>query len=372
MKADLLIRGIRLLRQKKYGETIRLLEPNVLLYRDSFRYHYILAVACLYSGDFGGALTYFKKTRELKPRDPQSLLGFAVLHMRRRETDRALDLYLETLDIDPNNKIAKKALKVIRKYAGTDDLSDWVDAGRYASLFPPPPKAPFKPASLVPPAICLLVAGIVVYGALIGFNIVEAPFKTPFQANTDRRGWLASSLDQAERRDPVTTGGVYRYILTRNQVLDMYEQARTLFTTYNDERAKVLLNRILESNAADAIKTKSSLLISYMDVPGFDTLKDRISYREVMEDPILYRGCYVIWSGMATNLAAEQNSTAFDFLVGYDTRTTLEGLVPALFNFSVAVNPEKPLEILGRITPAEDGENILLNGEAIHQIGIAE
>jgi hypothetical protein len=71
---------------------------------------------------------------------------------------------------------------------------------------------------------------------------------------------------------------------------------------------------------------------------------------------------------MATNLTAEQNATLFDFLVGYDTRTRLEGLVPVLFRFSVGVNPEKPLEILGKIAATEDGEGIVLEGEAVHQL----
>ncbi|MDR2782990.1 MAG: tetratricopeptide repeat protein [Treponema sp.] len=374
MRADLLTKSSRFLRQKKYAEAIRMLEPNVLLYRDSFKYHYILAMACLYSGDFGGAFTYFKRAREIKPRDPSALLGFAALYMRRRETDRALDLYLETLDIDPNNKTAKKALKIIRKYSGTDYLSDWIDAGRFSRLYPPLPKVRSNPARIIVSLVCAVAVSVLAYGALIGLKVMPLPentlFKRAFKTTPGRNGWMATSLDQEDRDSPVETGGSYRYILTRSQVLSMYEDARKLFTTYNDEKAKIFLNRIIESNASESIRTKAGLLISYMDVPGFDTLKDRISYREVMEDPVLYRDCYVIWRGMATNLAIEQNSTSFDFLVGYDTRTKLEGLVPTLFNFSVGVSPEKPLEILGKIVPLQGGDAIQLEGTAIHQIGI--
>jgi tetratricopeptide (TPR) repeat protein len=372
MRADLLTKASRLLRQRKYGETIRLLEPNVLLYRDSFKYHYILAMACLYSGDFGGAFTYFKRAREIKMRDASILLGFAVLYMRRRETDRAIDLYLEVQDIDANNKIAKKALKIIRKYSGTDYLSDWIDSGKFSSLYPPLPKVPFNPVNIIVPFVCVAVVSFLVYVALISIKMINPPFKPPFQVNSSRNGWTATSLDQDDRVRTVETGGSYRYILTSSQVLRMYEEARKFFTTYNDEKAKVLLNHIIESNASESVKTKAGLLISYMDVPGFDTLKDRISYREVMEDPVLYRDCYVIWRGMATNLVVEQNSTSFDFLVGYDTRTKLEGLVAATFGFSVAVNLEKPLEILGRIAPSENGDNVRLEGAAIHQLGILE
>ncbi|MDR2792527.1 MAG: tetratricopeptide repeat protein [Treponema sp.] len=333
-------------------------------------------MACLYSGDFGGTFTYFKRAREIKANDSSALLGFAVLYMRRRETDRALDIYLEVLDIDPNNKIAKKALKIIRKYSGTDYLSDWIDAGKFSRLYPPLPKVSFNPARIIVFFACGLGALAAAYAVLVRLQVVplpeNAPFKRAFQVTSGRNGWMATTLAQEERERTVETGGSYRYILTRSQVLNMYEDARKLFTTYNDEKAKVLLNHIIGSNASEAIKTKAGLLISYMDVPGFDTLKDRISYREIMEDPFLYRDCYVIWRGMATNLTIEQNSTSFDFLVGYDTRTKLEGLVPAVFNFSVAVNLEKPLEILGKIIPSQDGSSIQLEGAAIHQLGILE
>jgi hypothetical protein len=44
--------------------------------------------------------------------------------------------------------------------------------------------------------------------------------------------------------------------------------------------------------------------------------------------------------------------------------------MPTSFNFSVAANLEKPLEILGKIVPSEDGSSIAIEGIAVHQSGI--
>jgi tetratricopeptide (TPR) repeat protein len=362
-----LTKAIHLLRQKKFWEVIHLLEPKIPLYYRSFNCYYILWLAHLYSNSFGGALDYFKSARDIKMREPNILLGFAVLHLRRGETDRAVDLYLEVQDIDEKNRIAKKALKIIRKHARTDTMSEWIDSGRLPELYPPPPPVSFSVRSAFVAIACVLGAAVVVFCALVVVKVVELPFKLPFQTDLNRNGLISSVLDQSDRREPVQTGGAYRYILTRAQVLSDYEKARELFTTYNDEKAKILLNRILESNAVESIKTKATILLSYMDVPGFDTLKDRIPFSDVVKDPVLYRGCYVIWQGMATNLIIEENSTLFDFLVGYDTRSKLEGIVPTQFNFSVAVNLEKPLEILGRIILTENGEGGSSEGTAVHQ-----
>lgn len=371
MKLDpILTKAIRLLRRGKYGETIQTLESEVVRYHDSFRYYYILGVACLYAKDFGGALTYFKRARDIKIRDPQAMLGMAALYLRRGETGRATDLYLEVQDQDPRNRIVRRALEVIRKYGGTETISDWIESGKLPRLYPPRPKLPLSPGRFILPALCL--AGGLALGG--GIFLWRGP---GFAGRNQREGLTGSVLEREDRDAPVEVGGSYRYILTRSQVLTSYEEARSLFTDHRDEAAKVSLNRIIESNASAGVKNKARLLLSYMDIPGFDTLnpRDRFSYAEVAAEPALYRDCYVIWRGMATNLISPENSTSFEFLVGYDTRSTLEGIVPVVFDFPLALNLERPLEVLGRVIPvmnAGGGEGIRLAGVAIHQSGLPE
>ncbi|MDR1950535.1 MAG: tetratricopeptide repeat protein [Spirochaetaceae bacterium] len=367
MKLDpILTRAVRLLRRGKYGEVVQTLQPEIVRYHDHFRYYYILALACLYLKDFRGAHDYYSRARNIKMREPGVLLGLAALHLRRGDTDRAIDLYLEVQEIEPKNPVAGKALKIIRKYSGSDNLFTWIETGNLPKLYPPKPREPFSPRRLGIPVLVLL-AGV------LGFLYAAGVFPRGGQGGV-REGLSDTVLEQVERDTPVQVEGSYRYILTRNQVLDSYAEARTLFTERRDEAAKVALNRIIESNAAEPIKNKARLLISYTEVPGFDSLKDRFKYAEVIREPALYRGCYVIWRGMASNLREEERGTSFDFLVGYDTRSVLEGIVPVDFNFPVAVNPERPLEVLGYILPvaAAGGEGLRLRGTALHQSGLPE
>ncbi|MDR0622833.1 MAG: tetratricopeptide repeat protein [Treponema sp.] len=368
MKLDpILTKATRLARSGNYEGAVRTLVPEINRYNGSFRYFYLLAVSCLHVGDFGGALTYFKVARDIKIRHPGVLLGFAVLYLRRGAIDKAVDFYLEVQELDEKNRIAKKGLKIIRTYAGAGNLSAWLDSGDLPKLYPPIP-----PAGLSWNRVLIFaVAAFAVLSLFTGFLFHFRILPNPFIHRSDRKGITEISLEREEREQPVETGGSYRYILTRNQVLETYERALTFFTEYRDEAAKTNLNRILESNASPGVKNKSRILFSYMEVPGFDTFswKDNFSYTEVMKDPALYRECHVIWRGMATNMDLLQNLTAFDFLVGYDTRKTLEGIVPVVFDKTVSLNPEKPLEILGRIVPVstEKGPGIRLEGIAIHQ-----
>ena len=365
MKLDpILTRGVRLLWRGKYGDVISILQPEVVRYHDSFNYYYILGSACLRAGDLGGAFAYYKRAREIKMLDPPVLLGMAVYYLHRGDTGKAVDLYLEVLDLDPRNRVAKRGLQALRKYGG--NIQGWIDSGKTPRLFPPMPKPPLSPARILTPlALCLL--GLALAGGVLAKLGVLPLGKA---AGPERAGIAGITLEREDRESPVQIGGSYRYILTGGEVLKLYETGRRLFAEYRDEAAKVSLNRIIESNASDPIKNKARLLISYTEAPGFDTLKDRFPYAEVREDPLLYRDCYVVWQGMATNLREGEAATVFDFLVGYDTRTKLEGIVQVRFDFSVPLAIERPLEVLGRVIPvstAAGEEGIRLEGLAVHQ-----
>ncbi|MDR0877920.1 MAG: tetratricopeptide repeat protein [Treponema sp.] len=372
MKLDpILTRATHLARSGNFDGVIKTLEPEVNRYFGSYRYYYLLGVSCLHSGDFGGALTYFKLAREVKIRDPQVLLGLAVLYLRRGDTQRAVDYYLEVQDLDEKNRIAKRALKVIRKYAGQDNLTAWIESGKLSALYPPVPAAGFSARQLLIPAAVAAVV-VLVLGLLVKIRVLP----NPFPRVEGPRGTAEMYLNRDEKREPVENGGSYRYILTRVQVLDTYDRALRLFTEYRDDAAKININRILESNASDPVKNKSRILLQYMVPPGFDSFKrdDNVSYSDAIKDPFLYRNVHVIWRGMATNAEILETITAFDFLVGYDTRRSLEGIVPVVFDKAAAINTERPLEVLGRIVPisTERGVDIRLEGVAIHQSGLLE
>jgi len=373
MKLDpLLTKAARYARKGHYGKAIRLLEPEVLRYHDTHRLYYILAISCLYLGDFGGAHTYFRRCRELKIQDSFTLLGLAALHVRRGETDRAVEYYLEILDLEgasshPSKhaiRIAKRGLAVIRKYGEKEALSAWLETGALKKIYPPLPPHPRRLrtgffVTLVTVLVLFVMTGVGIYT-----KVLPNPFVTT--QKPIRPGMESLILDDAERKTPVNTSGSFRYVLTQDQVLQSYERAKKLFAEFRDEAAKLEINRILESNASDAVKAKASLLLSYTAKPDFNTLKDSYSYLDVQKDPYLYRDVVVRWKGMAANVQHHDRSVMFDLLVGYDMKKVLQGIVPVVLPFAATINQNDPIEVLGSIVVQKDG-TIALRGIAIHQ-----
>ena len=373
MKMDTLLnKAASLAKKRDYENALKILKTEEDRYYGSFKYYYLYAVISLHSGSFVEALTYFRHARQIKMKDPSVMLGLAVLYLKRMDTVQAVDYYLDVKEIEPNNKTAKKALAVIRKYSAADDasgeLSDWLTPERLAKLYPKIPGAAPAPKTVFGSFLIFAAVLAVTYILLVQFRVMPSPFKT----RTPRPS-AEFVLSGQERSAPVEVGGLYSYILTRDQALDLYDKALALFTSYRDEAAKINLNRILESNASESIKNRSRLLLTYMAIPGFDNFNrnDNVPYENVRSEPVIYRDVYVIWRGMATNVEVMDEYTRFDFLIGYDTRRTLEGIVSVLFDMPVALNTERPLEVLGKIILLEGGA-FRLEGAAIYQSGRLE
>jgi tetratricopeptide (TPR) repeat protein len=370
MNADpLLNKAIRLAKKRDYEGALKVLKYEEDRYYGSFNYYYLYAVICLHSGSFEEAQENFKLARKIKIKDPSTMLGIAVHYLRHMRTGQAVDYYLDVQEMQPKNKIAKRALYIIRKHCATEALSDWMTPDRLAKLFPPIPGSSFSIKKLI--NHLLIFSAVLVFScmALTWLNIIPNPFN-----RQNMRPSADFILSSQERNEPVQVEGFYRYILTRDQAINLYDRALSHFTNFRDEAAKIYLNRILESNASEGIKNRARLLFDNMEVPGFDNFKmaDNPAFSDVKNEPFIYRDVHVIWRGMATNIEITDESTKFDFLVGYDTRRTLDGIIPVVFYSPVSINSQRPLEVLGKITLAPSYSEIVLEGVAIHQSGRLE
>jgi tetratricopeptide (TPR) repeat protein len=379
--------GIALSRRKKWNKAASLLNAEMDAHLDSWRYLYTLAICSLHAGNVGAAYDCLRRAVKLRNNEPLLVLGIAAIYLKRGDTKRAADLYLQALELDAKNPLAKKALDALKIYAQGDRLQDFVESGKWQRYIPPPLKLPpgasarrfvkraKKPALVI--VICLAVAGggyllftRVDFSSLFSRIRLPAPIARLLgredAIDSERPGLAESALSGAEMENPVSLDGSFKYVLTEEQVLSDYRKALRYYAAYRDEAAKVEINRLLNSCASQVIKNKASILLNYTQEPAFTTLKDRFEYREVMKDPTLYNGCYVIWRGMIANIRVVQGQSEFDLLVGYDKRNTLEGIVHTRFSSVVTVNTDTPFEILGKVLVS--GEDISLAGVAVHQL----
>lgn len=358
-----------LLQRRKFSYVISLLESgnNPEIYRESFDYFLTAGLACLYLGDTGSAGAYFQRARHIRMTDPTLLNAQAVLFLRRGDTDRAIEYYLDVLEYDPDNKTALSAMDFIKKHGSYEELCHAVDSGEIERFYPP---LGLNPDTVKRIAFSVL-AGILL--ALVIFNLgTFSKFSRSLRfPSSNQRADLSDlflSIDEighAQKRD--LSGGVYKYILTDAQIKKSYDMAMTYFQDYRENAAQVEINRLLNSNASDAIKSKARMISSYFTEQTFDSLSDNYEYTQVAKEPELYLGCWVAWSGRVSNAVTEGASYRCDLLVGYENMARVDGFVPLVFEEAPypEIDGERPVRILAKID-VQNGK-ILLNGRAVYQ-----
>ncbi len=354
MAAPSLRSARQLLRARRFPDVIRLLEPEVFRYRENTEYFLILGTSCLHAGDLGGATSYLSRARQLAPGTVEALLGLAAVHLKRGEHDQALKLWLEALEEDPGNAIARRGMNMLRKGLSHEALQDLIDSGRLRTLYPPVAGTP----RWVRWAIAALAVAVLAGGGLLSWRVLRpTPRARPQVAGIVLPAGGAVLVDPAESA---------LFTMGERDVARVFGEAKQNLLAWRDNPAIVDLNRILASNASLGVKERARILKGLTVPATFDTLQARYSFREVAAQPVLYDGCTVAWQGKVANLAVSAEAITFDLLVGYQQERELQGIVPVRLGFAADIDNGIAMEVLGKVVV--DGKAIRLEGLALHRL----
>ncbi len=352
------------LKRRKFSIAIKILEERQEVYENDFDFYLTFATACLYVGELGTASLYFRKARDIKIQNVNLLLGQAAIFLQRGEQEKALTYYLDVLELDPNNSVAKKALDFLKNDGEWSSICRLVDTKKIERFYPPLGPNPDVIRNCVFAGILVLV--LAVLGSVYVPKIKAKKTMIGPRANLEKLVLTADESRHAQKDDLSDT--VVHYILDNKTINKSYNSALEYFQSRRDNAAQVEINRLLNSNASLTIKRNCSILMSYIEEPTFDSLTDNYSYSEVVKDPNLYLDCYVSWNGRISNAKKYENGAwSCQLLVGYDTNRFVEGIVQV--NFKVEPQPqidgEKPVRFLGKIN-IQDGQ-VVLEGKAVYQ-----
>ena len=356
-----------LLLRRKFSQAISLLESgkNPKIYKESFSYYMTAGLACLYLGDTGSASAYFQYARHIRTTDPTLLNAQAVLFLRRGDTERAINYYLDVLDYDPHNKTASAAMEFLKDHGSYEEICKIVDNGKIEKFYPP---LGVNPDSVKRVAFSVF-AGVIL--AVVLFNAGKfGDFSRRLKFSNSNADLSEFFLSVDEKKNPQQTdmsGSVYRYVLNDKQILKSYENAVNYYGDHRENAAQVEINRLLNSNASEAIKQNAKVVESYFQEPTFDSLLDNYDYASVAKDPALYIGCWVSWGGRISNAVTEGKSFRCVMLVGYESMERIDGFVPLIFDDAPypAIDGERPVRVLAKIEN-QDGK-LVLRGRTVNQ-----
>ncbi len=362
-------RAQSLLQRRKFARVISLLESgnNPEIYRESFYYYLMAGLACLYLGDTGSAGAYFQHARHIRMTDTTLLNAQAVLFLRRGDTDRAIQYYLDVLDYDPKNKTALSAMEFVRAHGTYEEICHLVDSGDIERFYPPLGLNP----DVIKRIVFSVIAGVLLAVGILNLDKVSFIKKRVHVPSLKERADLSSLFLTVDEKNNLKEKSLSsqnaRYVLADRQILKAYDDAISYFQDYRDNASQVEINRLLNSNASDFIKQNALVIQSSLKEQTFDSLLDNYDYSKVASDPVLYIGCYVAWSGRVSNSISDGVSYRCDLLVGYENMDRVDGFVPLFFEEAPypEIDIERPVRVLAKIS-VENGK-LLLDGKAVYQ-----
>ncbi len=347
-------KAIKLYRHRKYTKVIQILEPQVFRFRESFTFFYLLGMSCLHVGDIGGAYSYLNRAHDLNDRDVNTLLGLAVVYLRKQDTQKALSTWFMVLDIDPGNKTAQRGLNFLKKYSETEDPHFLYENTGLQKIMP---SFKFARRSYLKTAVILLLIAGIAGGMFLTYSRLMTEKDVPSREGSDvleLKGNVSSDSKVDEK-----------YRLTEKELKNLLKGIKESFNNFNDNNARYMINRILLSNADEKIKKQAIVLEGYLQDSTFANIKTDFKYRDVLKDPLLYENCFVRWKGRVSNLSVTEEAITFDLLVGYEDGKVLEGIVPVVLRFGVKIDTALPIEVLGKIVFKDN--KLVLEGTSIHQ-----
>lgn len=359
MAKDILSLAWKEMRRRHFNDAIKILQSGAEFYEENADYYIMLGTACLYAGDNGTAYAYYQKARAFTLTNINLLLGQAAIFLRRGDTEKALNYYIEVLENEPGNQTARDAMEFIRIHGDYTTICRWADMGKLSQFYPRLGSNPDKILYLSVLFVFILAGSIFTLGYLKSRKtVVQGPRR-------DLSSIVLTVDEKASAQSPDLSGQSCRYILSNKEITSSYEKALKYFQENDDNRSQIEINRLLNSNAALSIKQKANVLMTYLTTPGFDTLVYSPSYKDVEKDPDLYMDCYVIWNGRVSDVVDTDNSYEARFLVGYEDMKNIDGIINVKFNTKISIESDKPVRILGKLLK-EDGK-FILSGRAVYQ-----
>ncbi len=366
MASGELKRAYKLFKARKYSEVVRLLEPQIFRYRESYPFYYILGISCLYLGDFGGASSYLQRANQLKHGVNNVLLGLAIVYLKRGDFENALKVWLKILDKDPKNKRARAGIDFIRRIIADKVEFDFESSKTVKKLYPAVPVS--KKRFVLPLAFVIIVALVTTSYLMIKNEIVnlESIGSILRVGQRNKRPGIEYININTNNGSLTLFSKGYTYRFTDREIKKIFSRAKKYLLAYRDNLAMIEINKILLSNATAYVKQKASLLKTFVQKPDFSTIKDSVPYRTVIKNPLLYNGCFVRWRGKVANLVITEKSIRFDLLVGYESERELEGIVRVYLDFPVLLENGIPIEVLGKVIANK--QSVKLEGISIHKL----
>jgi tetratricopeptide (TPR) repeat protein len=299
----------------KADELLRNCINNGLRNIEIFKY---MGLTGLYLGDPENARRALERAEKVMDADPEVLNGLAYLHLKNKDLQSAVDLWLNILEKKPSFRIARHNLDRVRNARDTEKLADKASPRQYLGPAGIAIDLPWKPMAVV--------AGVVAVAVLLIFFISNLP---PSQEKENRHKISASSVRLPKTDDYIVSSSVdSMYRFQNSEVKPLFALCKRYIKRKNINAAVVLINKVLHSNLRDDVKQQFQGLKEFIPEPSdYRSIRSHIRFSELFNDPTVNEGVYLVLSGRDRQLKSDSSGTDFLMTVSDDSGENVESAV---------------------------------------------
>lgn len=314
--------GIKSLKKKDFLEAINNLEEYISYNDTNYLGYYYLGLAYIFRELYDEAYKYILKAYELNEYDFNTINTLAFLNLKFNNVDEAVNYWLDILDIDKKNHIAKRNLEKVKKCSNIDKLVSSVYPDEFINFKVKKnirlnirfPKFRLKYLKICIPVIIAAGITLLIYKLIVTRdNIKIKKFDIPSKKN-----FQSVDLPDMEK-DYIIDKNIKKSIfnLKPGEIKKLFYNTKKFIQRQSYNKAIININKILHSNAGIIIKERFKILKSFTRTRETFQLKDNISYSTLMNLPLLYEDIQVVWKGKIEDIKSDEDTqtTMFNLFV---------------------------------------------------------
>jgi hypothetical protein len=333
--------GLKYYRKKQYVKAVSFLEKALTNRKDDREIYLFLGNASLLTGDLEGARRYFRGGLLVKEDDTDLMKGLSYVYLQDERIEDAISLWGEILDKRPQERIIKRALARLRESNDIHSFAQSIDPRDFLTA-----KTPLYDR-LKPYILSLSIS----FGIVI---IVVVFYTTPLYQKTLERFYpeivslnkITLPQDSAILESE-STGALYSF--SEEDIKTGFVRIKKYIYRDKINAATISLNRIMLSNASPPVKEKFKVLYNFLDPPDPLSIDYNPHFYEIMKEPAVFKGVYILWTGRIANLDKKGEDITLDLLVNYENEDTIEGIAHVTLRGVYYLENRQNIEVFGSV-----------------------
>lgn len=317
----------------------------------------------------------------------------AFILIKQNKFPDAVNLLLQKLKIDKNNKIALKLLKSLKK---SKNLKLYAKYLNFEKVFGKLPYSKivsknsilkklnikkhlplFKKRYIIYFSIFIILALISLYFIntyFLKYNIFNLsknkidkintnylPIDKNQKVNIENSNNLDNKANNSDNNKNTTIekniNDTYKNVIIYNSEKEIekdFLQLKKAIIKKQYNISLMLINKIQNSNAKLLTKQKAELFREFLVEPSFDDNFYNPEFNEVIQTPFLYKGLFIKWKGIVNKI--DKKNKSFEALVYEKSDIFIEGLAIGTVDGDLYLFKKQKIQFMGKIINIKNGK----------------